>query len=171
MARRKDDFYPTTDDDAIAKLLKHWDIFEDSEIFECCSGEGHLVKQLELQSYRHVWRGDINSTSHYFDATNPDDWKPYKGIEYVITNPPFNKVMEILPLAKDFSKYGVAMLLGLNFLEPCKNRVDWLIDNPISKIISIPRMSFTGDGKKAPRSTAWFVWDKQCNKQEIIIER
>jgi len=171
MTRRKDDFYPTTDDGAIAKLMKHWNIFYDANIFECCHGEGHLVKQLELQGFESVYQGDISSNDYHFDATNPEHWEYWTTIDYTITNPPFNKVMEILPLAKKHSKYGVAMLLGLNFLEPCHNRIDWLKDNPISKIISIPRISFTGDGKTAQRSTAWFVWDKQCNKQEIIIER
>lgn len=171
MPRRKDDFYPTTDDGAIAKLMKHCDIYEDSEIFECCYGEGHLVKQLESQGFENVYKGDINCNAHRFDATSYDHWDCNGKVDYVITNPPFSKVMDILPLAKDFSEYGVAMLLGLNFLEPCKNRVDWLIDNPISKIISIPRISFTGDGKTAQRSTAWFVWDKKTTRQEIIIER
>lgn len=161
MTRRKDDFYPTTDDGAIAKLLKHWDIFVDAEIFDCCSGDGHLVKQLESQGCENVYEGDISSRVFHFDATSYDHWEGYEAIDYVITNPPFSKVMDILPLAKENSRYGVAMLLGLNFLEPRKNRVDWLIENPISKIILI-----SGDGK-----TAWFVWDKTTARQEIIIER
>jgi len=170
MPRRENDFYPTTDNNAIAKLLEHWNIFHDATIFECCCGEGHLVKQLESQGF-YVYRGDITSVYHPFDATIPEHWKYYKTIDYTITNPPFNKVMEILPLAKKHSKYGVAILLGLNFLEPCHNRIDWLKDNPISKIISIPRISYTGDGKTAPRSTAWFVWDKTTTIQRIVITR
>jgi len=147
-------------ENAIATLLRHWDIFVDAEIFDCCSGDGHLVKQLEAQEFENVYEGDISSRAFHFDATSYDHWDGYGKVDYVITNPPFSKVMDILPLAKEFSKSGVAMLLGLNFLEPRKNRVDWLIENPISKIILM-----SGDSK-----TAWFVWDKTTAGQRIIVE-
>jgi len=147
-------------DKAIATLLKHWHVFPNSEILDCCSGDGHLVEQLESQVSWKAHGGDISSRTFWFDAASYEHWDGYGQTDYVITNPPSNKVMQILPLAKDFSNFGVAMLLGLNFLEPCKSRVNWLIKNPISKIILI-----AGDSK-----TAWFVWDKMTANQEIIVE-
>lgn len=168
MARRSHDFYPTTETSAIDTLIKYWDIPKKSRIFECCYGQGHISKRLEAIGFENVQIGDIQDDQNYFDATDPHYWN-LLSCDYSITNPPFNLAHEIIPLAYEYSPLGVAMLLRLSYLEPCHNRASWLQDHPISKLISVPRISFTGDGNTDQVSTAWFVWDKRLQKQEIIV--
>ena len=167
--RRPHDFYPTTAEWAIDTLLKYWDIWEDSNIFECCYGEGHISKRLEALGYCNLSLGDILDDANYFDATHPDSWELEDNIDFTITNPPFNLAHEILPLAYKHSKYGIAMLLRLSYLEPCENRGTWLVENPVSKLIVMPRISFTANGKTDSVTTAWFVWDKRTKDQELIV--
>lgn len=175
MTRRENDFYPTLDDSAIGQLMKYWDVPKHASILEPCAGDLHLVKQLKDLEYYSVQYADLKilGDCKYFDATSKYMWgnrETEKGKpDFTITNPPFALAHKILPLAYEYSKYGVAMLLRLSYLEPCKNRAVWLAEHPISKIISIPRISFTGDGKKDMVATAWFVWDKRTNKQEIVV--
>ena len=175
MTRRENDFYPTLDNNAIERLMTYWDIWVDADIFEPCAGDLHLVKQLKDLEYYSVQYTDLKilGDCKYFDATSKYMWEDREAEkgkpDFTITNSPFALAPKILPLAYEYSKYGVAMLLRLSYLEPCKNRAVWLAEHPISKIISIPRISFTGDGKSDFVATAWFVWDKRTDEQEIVV--
>ena len=62
------------------------------------------------------------------------------------------------------------MLLRLSYAEPCLNRAEWLKAHPISHLIVLPRISFTGNGKTDNVTCAWFVWDKlRPGHQRITI--
>lgn len=166
--RRPHDFYPTTAEWPIPTLLANWDIPRDCVTFECCDGQGNLSNELEKQGFIDILRGDITNTSSYFDATSEDQWHNVQPV-FTITNPPFNLAHRIVPLAYEYSQAGIAILLRLSYLEPCINRAEWLAEHPISKLIIMPRISFTGDGDTDKVTTAWFVWDKRSDKQEIIV--
>lgn len=172
--RRDNDFYPTLDENAIKYLMRHWEIPKDANIFECCNGEGHLSDQLAKLNFYNVATGDITDKINYFDATKQHLWEDVRP-DYTITNPPFKILMDILPLAWEHSKRGVAMLLPLSFLEPCHNRYEWVCGHPIHTVLSIPRISFTGNGRHNFVATAWYVWDKrylpQETRQRIIMAR
>ncbi len=67
------------------------------------------------------------------------------------------------------ARVGVAFLLRLSYLEPCWDRADWLVQHPVSKLIVLPRISFTGDHKTDSVTCGWFVWVKGGTEQQIEV--
>ncbi len=167
MSRRAFDFYPTPDW-ATRALLDRLPIAPGASIFEPCAGDGDIVRPIE-QSGHAVITSDIRP-GHQLqgDATAKELWGGVS-VDWTITNPPFNKATEILEMALRHSKVGAAFLLRLSFLEPCKNRVELLTSRPPSAIYILPRISFTGDGKKDNVTCAWLVWHFGANEQKIEI--
>lgn len=85
----------------------------------------------------------------------PKDNKPIA--DWIITNPPFSKAPEFVPSAIKKAKKGVIVLLRLSFLEPCKNRKDFLEHRPPNQIWVTKRCSFDGVGKDQV-TTAFMCW-------------
>lgn len=174
--RRDNDFYPTPEW-ATAELLKHVAI--SGAVLECCAGAGDMAKVLALHGQGHVYCNDIDPTTmwpNHWDAANPSSWYDYKRrwthdpLMWVVTNPPFNVASQIVPLAYEHATDGIAMLLRLSYLEPTKDRGEWLNAHPPTTLIVLPRISFTGDGKTDNVTCAWMVWEKsQVAKQRIVV--
>lgn len=168
MTRLKNDQY-FTPPAIVYPLLKAVD-FSADEIFEPCAGDGAIAKVLE-QEIKHIETADIDGSMPVnikgFDATAIADWditfrchKP----NWVVTNPPYKRpdCDQIIRNAWEFAEVGIAMLLRLSYLEPCKGRAKFLKEAPLSKVIIFnPRPQFI-PGKKATDSStvAWFVWRK-----------
>jgi hypothetical protein len=91
------------------------------------------------------------------------------GIDWIVTNPPFNVAAQIVPNAFNHAVKGIAMLLRLSYLEPVEDRGAWLNSHPPSDLIVLPRISFTGDGKTDSVTCAWMVWRKNATQQRIIV--
>jgi hypothetical protein len=134
--------------------------------FEPCAGDGAISNKLRDAGLR-VLTNDIDTrheTTFMLDAKLPDNWRWFPHFDWAITNPPFNCAAQIIPNAVARASmvpsypWGVAMLLRITYLEPCKNRAQWLIENPIKRLIVLPRMSFTGDRKTDSVTCAWFIW-------------
>jgi hypothetical protein len=89
-------------------------------------------------------------------------------IQWTVTNPPFNKAIEILQYAFKYSTHGVAFFMRLSFLEPTKDRTPFLLAHPPTQIIVMPRVSFTGDGKTDSVTCAWFIWEKTGKYRPIF---
>ena len=151
-------------------------------VLEPCCGEGHLVAPLEdWLNIKQVTAIDIDRSKGENtilgvsrDATNSAFWDFFGGHDWVITNPPFNQAEKILPLAFKHSNIGVAFLLRLSYLEPCKNRRQWLIDQAdrMRYLIPVnPRPKFRTDTKNTDSVTcAWFVWLKHWSWEEQGID-
>ena len=104
------------------------------------------------------------------DATKREFWTRWvSSIDFVVTNPPFSLASSILPLAYEHARVGVAFLLRLSYLEPCRDRADWLVQHPLTKLIVLPRISFTGDRKTDSVTCGWFVWIKGDFSQRIEV--
>ena len=86
-----------------------------------------------------------------------------------MSNPPFGAAPRIVPLAVEHAVAGVAMLLRLSYLEPCENRSQWLSEHPPTRLIVLPRISFTGDGRTDSVTCGWFVWERHALQQSIEI--
>jgi hypothetical protein len=168
--RRENDFYPTPGG-ATHELLRHVNVF--GRVLECCSGDLSMSWVLGGSRFvAGVWTNDIDpqrSAKSHGDAADPSWWRSIETFDWVVTNPPFLKAAEILKLAHQHAYVGVAMLLRLSFLEPCEGRALFLAENPPDKLIVLPRISFTGDGKTDSVTCAWFVWDKYSGSQRIVI--
>lgn len=178
--RRKNDFYPTPDW-ATSELLKRVSIR--GNVFECCVGDGAIAKALEGErtflytgdidpQWKPMVCGDALERTFWRDAearVNADYGDLEPGIDWVVTNPPFNVAAQIVPAAFNHAHKGIAMLLRLSYLEPVEDRGAWLNQHPPTDLIVLPRISFTGNGKTDSVTCAWMVWRKQCNTQRIVI--
>jgi hypothetical protein len=175
--RVANDFYPTP-----AKLTHI--LFDNvphlpSLFFEPCAGDGAMATELAYYGTAHS--SDLaGDTSHPRDATTREFWghwtNPSIGLSAnwaTVTNPPFNRAAEILPLAYEYSPWGCAFLLRLTYLEPTKNRAKWLqeySDNLRFLIPVNPRPRFVKGGNTDSATVAWFVWQKSWSWSGIGIK-
>ena len=117
------------------------------------------------------------------DATTEEFWEYWRshfytnypdcGISWVVTNPPFNKAHQILPLAFEYCSIGVAFLLRSTYSEPCKNRADWLVEHADRlryRIDISPRPRFRKEGGTDTATVTWFVWQKSWSWEEKGID-
>jgi len=164
--RRENDFYPTPS--WATQTLVESCSYISGEILECCSGAGDITRSLQ-KYFDAVRTNDIDSTrdtDYHFDLSTPIGWLAIaERPDWVITNPPFCHAPEMVPLAYDFAKTGIAMLLRITFLEPCGNRIAFLSEHPPTQLLVVPRISFTGDGRTDSTCTAWFIWDKRIEAE------
>ena len=169
--RRKNDFYPTPAVLTLA-LIKEmgWNAGNYKMFYEPCNGRGDISKMLETVSHAsNVYTADIDPTLPGFATRHRvvdarKGWSDFlpEMINWVVTNPPFNCAYEILENIvnhRDNIKEGFAFLLRLSFLEPTVDRANFLSVVPPTKLIVLPRVSFTGDGKTDSVTCAWMVWE------------
>lgn len=157
--RRLNDFYPTPSW-ATRELLSRVHI--KGSVIEPCAGAGDIVAPLCDES--RITLVDTNDLDRnhvakmHEDATDQRWWAGLPEFDWVITNPPFSVAHKILPLAFEYAKTGVAMLLRITYLEPCEGRSAWLNQYPPDGLIVLPRISFTGDGDTDSATCAWMIW-------------
>lgn len=75
---------------------------------------------------------------------------------WVITNPPFFLVGEMINYCLDYCRAGFALLVRLSVLEVCKGR-ERLSIAPPQRTIVLPRIRFSGRGTDSV-TCAWLVW-------------
>lgn len=181
--RHEDDFYETP---ALLtkELLNRVNIC--GSILEPCAGKSAITKVLKSYPYSNnqVLESDISyDRNHPTDATTKEFWQYWrshfeknygnKGIEWVVTNPPFNQAHLILPLALEHCSFGVAFLLRSTYTEPCDNRSNWLIRNSDRHRYRFdinPRPQFRNDGKSDSASCSWLVWLKNWSWRELGMQ-
>lgn len=156
---------------AVFELLKVLNLEDDDPhvIFEPCVGAGAISTAiLDFGIHPDIITNDIDET---FPATfhkNAGSRKLWERVvkskwgnpTWTITNPPFSKAWKIIPLAYEFSTEGVAAYLRLSWLEPCQNRAFFLKKHPPTRLVVLPRISFSGDGKVDSVTGCWAIWDK-----------
>ena len=155
--RRACDFYATPSW-MVGSLLAAEPIH--GSVLEPCCGDHAIVRAL-ASAHRVVRTNDINSThhaDHHLDARDRVSWASFPPVEWVITNPPFVGALPILQHAVAHARVGVALYLRLSFLEPTIARGAWLEAHPPSRVIVLPRHSFSGDGRTDSVTGAWMVW-------------
>lgn len=131
-----------------------------------------MADVLRVKTNTIVCTNDINPivcADTCVDVSRSEGWGRFPPVDWVVTNPPFNEAPKIVPLAYEHARVGIAMLLRLSFLEPCHNRSDFICPTPPTKLIVLPRISFTGDGNVDSVTAAWFVWKKGVAEQSIVI--
>lgn len=133
-------------------------------IFEPCCGKGDISKILLEKNYN-VVTNDIDvevEADFHFDST-----KICLSSDWIITNPPFKDAPKMIPLFYEKAREGVICLLRLSYLEPCQNRRDFLVKFPPSFVFVNKRVSFTNDGKSDSCTTAWIIWKKNSNSNNV----
>lgn len=188
LSERKLDFYPTPA--GATKALLDW-FPVSGTVLEPCVGKGDISKIIDeyLRTYfasitnfpqPPVLTNDINPTvtaNYHLDAAQLSFWTELHDIDFVITNPPFNLASQIIPLAFDKAKIGIAMLLRASYTEPTFDRQDWLKEHEdhLAHIIYLPRISFTGDNKTDSVSCNWYCYTKEkvngCKMHWVLKEK
>lgn len=151
------DFYETPPWQSVALVRR---VAISGTVFECCCGDNSLTKALPPCDATTNDINPIRKADFHLDAALPSSWEAFGRFDWVVTNPPFNRAFEILPLAVAAANVGVIFLGRLSFLEPTRDRGEWLSSNPPSKQIVLPRWSYKQNGKSDCMTTAWFVWLK-----------
>lgn len=174
--RRKNDFYPTPSRATEILLEEVPQLLYPSWVLEPCAGDGDISKVITTFD-THVVTADIDpdrNPDYVRDARilDPYTLKPIMKDRRcsVITNPPF---IVAFPIIKNFVERCLpsAFLLRLSFLEPTETRGDWLEENPPDKMIVLPRISFTGDGKTDSVTCAWMCWNVEAEPIQIISKK
>lgn len=160
MARRKLDLYETGDEllGCLTRSANWHGLAGADTIWEPCAGPGALVRGLKARLNRAVVTNDIDpghGCDYTMKAQHLLDVKPE---DAVVTNPPFNEAPEIVPYLVGTGAL-CCFLLRLTFLEPVKNRADFLARRPPCEMIVCPRYSFTGNGKTDSVTCAWMIWN------------
>lgn len=168
MARRPHDFYETVPWQTRA-LLHHQPI--SGLVLECCSGDHSIAKVLCGEGGLDVITNDIDPTreaDHHYDAANSKLYghvKVHHGQlpDWAITNPPYKMPLctRIVENALMHAQVGVAMMVRISFREPTAHinpRGPFLEAFPISRALTLPRHSFTGNGKSDTTTTEWLIW-------------
>lgn len=169
--RRALDFYPTTVPWAVGELYKRVAIVGD--VAEPCVGNGDLVRNDDRS--RVVWTNDVDPSreaTYHLDAADPASWRMFPAVDWVVSNPPFNRALRILSLAVPHARVGVAFLLRLSFMEPTilDGRGAWLEANPMSRLIVMPRIPFKGGRATDSVTCAWMIWQRDPSLWERTIE-
>lgn len=180
MNRIENDFYPTPS--AITEALLD-SVKIGGVIFEPCNGSAAITQVILSKTKSLIYTSDLTyDDSFERDATKRSFWTEWTDfieddgliLEWTVTNPPFSVAEKILPLAWEHSSKGIAMLLRLSYLEPTKNRADWLKENAdhLKMIIPVnPRVRFRSDVKGTDSVTcAWFIWEKSHSWKSLGID-
>lgn len=175
--RRALDFYETAPWQTRALLANVPEI--GGRIVEPCAGDNSIAKVLTARtSVLHLITNDIDpdKPAHtHLDATGEVFWSTVAGgCDWVVGNFPFEMpaCLTMVQHAVRTAKVGVAVMLRISFLEPTDTRHPrgpWLAENPITRLLALPRHSFTGNGKSDNATTAWFIWSRKRLKGRPIV--
>lgn len=164
--RRANDLYPTYRSEIYVKPILPL-VGQSDLILEPCVGYNHIGRHFKNLITVDKFRCNGYEADYYLDMTKRESWKLLKPhrFDWVITNPPFSLAPIILPLAFEHCRKGVIFLLRLSYLEPCKDRSDWLKANSkkhSNLIVINPRINFSYDSEGTDNVTsAWFIWQKE----------
>lgn len=164
MSRREHDFYETAPWQTYA-LLANQPI--SGRVLEPCAGDHSISAKLHKAGC-FVQTNDIDparEADYHFSADNPLLYDAVGPIDWVVTNPPFGMPIcrDIVQLAVRQARLGVAMMLRISFREPTAHtnpRGPFLAAHPPSRLLTLPRYSFTGNGKSDSATTEWVIWLK-----------
>lgn len=157
MRRHLDKYY--TPKWAVEELLRHVKI--EGRVFEPCAGTGQIASM-----FKDCITNDITNG---YDATQKQVWELVNDMcQWTVTNPPFNQAQKILERALE-TNMKIAFLLRLSFLEPTLSRRKLLSKYPPSKIIVLPRISFTEDGRTDSVTCAWMIWWYKDDSPIVVV--
>lgn len=169
------------------------------QIFEPCVGDGALIRaaqSLPAGQDRQWITNDLDprwSADYHEDAASPALWQrqgiqAIGGIDWTVTNPPFTPAIDIINLALQHSRVGVAMHLRASIHEVLKNtdrtktgklrknpgvRRTWMAEHTPTGILWLPRFAYQrskSTGKWATDSVCacWVVWLKDPQAPQFI---
>ena len=163
--REKNDFYATPEE-STDKLLNV--VTFKGDIYEPCCGQGHISKVLIKHGYK-VTSSDL--VDRGYGTPRVDFLMETQKYDNIVTNPPFKNALEFAERALELSRYKVALLLKLSFLEGVARRNFFKRYPPEKVWVFSQRQALMKNGE--PHSggmlaLAWFVWSK-CNIESPTV--
>ena len=149
--RKALDFYPTPKEVTIA-LLDFLQIPKSVKIWEPACGNNHMVDVIRNHGYE-VIGTDIQSGVDFLTAELPE------GVEWIITNPPFN-ISENFIVRALYHNKPFALLLKSQYWHAQKREMLFRISPPTYILPLTWRPDFTGQ-KASLMDMMWCVWDKR----------
>ena len=176
MPRQEFDFYETPPH-YIEALVDAFPGILDHHVVEPCNGEGAISGYFDRSLTNDI--DPKRPADSHMDATKNPFWTAVQGIRYassplwVVTNPPFNRAIEILEQALSaLYPVPVTFLLRLSFLEPTLDRAPLLNRRPPDSMIVLPRYSFGLNAKGKPGTDsvtcAWMTWGATPDRPIIV---
>lgn len=139
----------------------------DHTVWEPACNRGHMVKPLS-EYFGHVWASDIHD--YGFDGAQGDflipgmvPWDDGRGVDWIITNPPFRLAQQFIERSSQVARVGFAMIVRSAFLEGVGRYTELFSKNPPSIIAQFSERVVMVKGRLDPiGSTAtaycWLVW-------------
>ena len=168
--QESDDFIPTPPYatralyEFVAPELKEYALT--STVLDPSAGAGHMLRV--FKEYRHldVWGSDLNDHGAGMTITTGVDYRkcPIKGVDYIITNPPYKHLNEFIEKALDDAKLGVSMLVRVQALES-QSRYEIFKKHPPTQVAFFSdRIPFKSGVvvRRAPKMFfhTWLWWNK-----------
>lgn len=161
--RHLHDFYETPAWQTLALLHHQPDI--GGVVLDPCVGTGSIARCLRAQSGSIITNDwdTLRPAHQHLDASGPGLYVQAGRVDWVVTNPPYTMplCLDIVARAVREARVGVAMLLRITFREPTRHRHPrgpWLAQHPVSRVLTLPRYSYTGDGRTDSTTTEWVIW-------------
>lgn len=149
---------------------------------------GELIKRLDPQA-RSCWEpacGEghmAHGLADYFDWMRASDVHPYRSgqtvfdflgpiaspwgesLDWIVTNPPFNRAVDFVRIGHQRARRGVAMLVRLAFLEGVKRHQLLYGEHPVTVVAPFSERVPMVKGRWDPEASsatayAWFIWIK-----------
>lgn len=179
------DCYPTHPDtthDFLKRFQKDYII--DGLIWEPACGRGDMAEVLKTDTDGGVFASDLYDYGYGetgFDfcfPLNPRHREVVdKGVDWIITNPPFNQWEQFVTDALDFARMGVAMFGQLNCLEGVSryNNI-YSIRPPTAVYVHVRRQEWLSvrkkeEGEESAKQIAfaWYFWDIGSPGKEPLL--
>lgn len=184
MERVEHDYYPTPFriTEILASKIGHL-VEPGSYILDPCAGHGAILGVLEELLDCHGISNEPNPKElcpmYFFDATVKESWERLAfnhRLDWIVTNPPYdkNRILPIMQHSMNYCQKGLAALVRLSWLEPCRDRAEFLQSNSdrLRYLIPVsPRPRFRADTSGSDNVTScWLVWDKSWSWQAQGID-
>lgn len=173
--RRKDDFYPTGQPDAVRGLMSYdfKRISQLATVWEPACGDGAMVREIEAAGFR-CFSSDL--VDRGFPGTVVKSYYDFETApaRAIITNPPYCEINardghgRWLRHTLELGGWDyLALLLSWDWPAARQNGLGALLDmSPFSYCYLMRwKLDFTGEGSP-PQRNAWFVWDKNWQHPE-----
>ena len=143
---------------------------KDKICWEPAANRGYMVRPLE-EYFKYVMASDI----HDYGDRNVADFlsievdKDNINVDWIITNPPFNKALQFIRKARTIAKDGVAMLVRTSFLEGVQRHNQLFCGHNPDIVAQFAERVPMVKGRYDPNaSTAtsycWLVWFTESDK-------
>lgn len=148
---------------ALCEWLGSRNVISPSTVREPCANRGYMADTLG-EYFASVEAHDIADYGRGYEIRDFLTGSAPSLVDFTIANPPFNRAVEFIDRALSSSRYGVAMLVRLNFAEGQK-RFDQLFSvRPPSTILQFSERVVMSKG--VPRDPSVKYWDASAKNKD-----